>query len=125
MKNEKAMKTWSVRIEAAASDLDVLVAELWSLGTLGLEETDAGVLAYFSGAEPPELGAVRTDLEGGVAEEILGPMEKIEAAGGYALKIGEQKFVVDEEMGSDLPGEGDVRLLYAPQSRVVLSVESL
>ncbi len=68
---------------------------------------------------------VRTDLEGGVAEEILGPMEKIKAAGGYALKIGGQKFVVDEEMGSDLPGEGDVRLLFAPQSRVVLSVESL
>ena len=63
MKNERAT-TWRVRIEVGASDLDVLVAELWSLRTLGLEETDAGVLAYFSGAEPPELGALRTDLEG-------------------------------------------------------------
>ena len=68
---------------------------------------------------------VRTDLDRGVAEEVRGPIEKIEAAGGYALKIGGQQFVVDEEMGSDLPGEGKVRLLYAPQSRVVLSVESL
>ena len=71
------------------------------------------------------LRRVRTDLEGGVAEEILGPMEKIKAAGGYALKIGEQKFVVDEGIGRDLPEEGNMRLLYAPQSRVVLSVESL
>lgn len=54
--------TWRVRIEVAAGDPERLVAELWSLGTLGLEETESGVVAYFAGTEPPRLEALREAL---------------------------------------------------------------
>jgi len=47
------LKTWSVRFEARGERRERLIAELWSLGTLGLEETDEAVVAYFAGEGIP------------------------------------------------------------------------
>jgi ribosomal protein L11 methyltransferase len=57
-------RTWRFRIEATASGYEALVAELWSLGTLGLEETGGVVLAYFAGPEAPALASQLAGLAG-------------------------------------------------------------
>ncbi|MBW2415516.1 MAG: 50S ribosomal protein L11 methyltransferase [Deltaproteobacteria bacterium] len=68
--------TWALRIDLPPGDRDWLVAEFWSLGTLGLEETDDGLVAYFAGDDPPAAA-----LE--VAERIAGvrahPAERVPA----------------------------------------------
>ncbi len=65
--------TWRFRIDAAPHQVERLVAELWSLETLGLEETDRGVIAYFDGARAPALRdalACLPDLAIGDAEAV-------------------------------------------------------
>ena len=61
--------TWCFRIEVGPREFERLVAELWSLDTLGLEETDFGVIAYFGGAEPPALRDALARLPGLVIGE--------------------------------------------------------
>lgn len=67
--------TWRVRIEAGPQALERLVAELWSLGTLGLEETEGAVTAYFAGAEAPPL---RRALAG-IPDLAIGEAERVAA----------------------------------------------
>lgn len=45
--------TWRFRIEVPPRDRELLAADLWSLETLGLEETADGLIAYFAGDDPP------------------------------------------------------------------------
>ncbi len=56
--------TWRFRIDAAPHEVERLVAELWSLETLGLEETQSGVIAYFDGARAPALREALACLPG-------------------------------------------------------------
>ncbi len=66
---------------------------------------------------------IRRDLVEGLVEEVLGPIEMIRSQGGYVLRVRDQKFVVDGFVGQNLPKGGNVRLAYAPHSRVVVSVD--
>jgi len=47
-------ETFCYRIQAPEADREWLIAELYSLGTLGLEEIDTGLLAYFPPNSPSE-----------------------------------------------------------------------
>jgi hypothetical protein len=53
-----AVETFCFDIESSGEARDVLVAELHALGTLGLEETDTGLRAYFMAPAPELVGAV-------------------------------------------------------------------
>ena len=54
-------ETVSVKIHIAPADRDRLVAELHSLGTLGLEEQDQGVVAYFAAGVLDAAGIARLE----------------------------------------------------------------
>jgi ribosomal protein L11 methyltransferase len=63
--------TQRFRIEAPASELERLIAELHSLGTLGIEEQTGALLAYFPADAAP--GSVAALADAGRGVRISGP----------------------------------------------------
>jgi ribosomal protein L11 methyltransferase len=69
-----AADTFRFEIDGPPDARDVLVAELFALGTLGLEETDAGLRAYFVDAEAELVRDVRALAGHGDGVVVRGPV---------------------------------------------------
>lgn len=104
-----------LRLEfARGEDEDLLVAELWAAGTLGVESRDDRLLAYFEESSPPR-GEWRSRGVGPISSEEVEDEDWMAAYRERArpLEIG-RRLLVD-------PGEPGDRKLEAPD-RLVLRV---